>query len=76
MSLMTTMHTIDEMKEMGYKNPTRRHEVLKSAVCLISEALKLPFPKPIVEYNLHMRGSDENAQQRSYYSSHRLDRRY
>jgi hypothetical protein len=66
------MHTIDEMKEMTLKNSERRHEILESA----KSDEKLSFSTAIVEYNTHMSESDENAQQRSYYSSHRSDCRY
>jgi hypothetical protein len=66
---MITMHTIDKMKEMTYKNSERRHEIFKSA---LSKDEKLSFSTSIVEYNTHMRGSDENAQQRSYYSSSQI----
>jgi hypothetical protein len=76
---MTTMHTIDDLKKVTYKNAERRHGIFNAAnpAILIDETLKIPFPTPIVEYNTHMRGSDGNAQQRAYYSPHdRLDSRY
>ena len=38
--------------------------------------LGLPVPVPIREYNLHMGGSDENAQQRATYSYERRSDRY
>jgi hypothetical protein len=69
---MTTMHTIDEMQTLIYKDAKRRNGVPKSVV----SDEKIPFPAPIVEYNHYMGGSDGNAQQRSYYSSHRADSRY
>ncbi len=69
---MTISHSIDEMKIVVYKNVRCRNEVLKSVI----RDGKLTFPAPIVEYNQHMRGSNENAQQRAYYSSQRLDSRY
>jgi hypothetical protein len=73
---MTTIHTIDEMKEIIYNDSKRRHGVPKSVICTIDEESKLPFPAPIVEYNHYMGGSDGNAQQRSYYSCQRPDSRY
>jgi hypothetical protein len=69
---MATIHTIDEMKKVMYKNAKFRNEVPKSVIC----DEKLPFPAPIVEYNQHMSGSDGNAQQRAYYTSRRSDSRY
>jgi hypothetical protein len=64
------MHTIDEMKEVTYKSSERRHEIFKSAFSKSAkDEEKLSFSISIVEYNTHMRKSDENAQQRSYYSS-------
>ncbi len=69
---MITVHTIDEMKTMIYSDARRRKNVLES---VISDE-KLSFSASIVEYNRFMSESNENAQQRSYYSSHRLDRRY
>lgn len=75
--LMTTIHTVEEMKTDFYKNARRRHEIpTNSTVTVEEEEEKLPFPLPIVEYNQHMGGSDGNAQQRSYYSPVRSDRRY
>jgi hypothetical protein len=73
------MHTIDDLKKMTYKNAERRHEIFNvvNPAILIDETLKISFSISIVEYNTHMRRSDENAQQRAYYSSHdRLDSRY
>jgi hypothetical protein len=61
------MHTINEMKEMTYKNSKRRHEIFKSA-----KDEKLSFSISIVEYNIHMKELDENAQQKSYYSSSQI----
>jgi hypothetical protein len=69
---MIIVHIIDEMKQMIYKNVKRRKDVLRSVVC----DEKLSFSISIVEYNRHMSESNENAQQRSYYSSHRSDSRY
>lgn len=71
---MTTVHTIDEMKEMINKSQQRHHSVSKSI--LIEDAFKLPFPLSIVKYNAHMKESDDNAQQWFHYSPHRLDNRY
>jgi glutamyl-tRNA reductase len=75
------MHTIDDLKKMTYKNAERRHGIFnavnRNSAILIDETWKISFSISIVEYNTHMRGSDENAQQRAYYSSHnRLDSRY
>jgi hypothetical protein len=69
---MITFHIIDEMKTMIYSHENRRKDVLKSMIC----DEKLSFSTSIVEYNRHMSKSNENAQQRSYYSLHRFDRRY
>ena len=77
---MTINHNIDEMKKMIYKSAKRRHEIPSSAIHIAEdedEAIpKLPFPASVVEYNTHMKGSDGNAQQRSYFSPHRPDSRY
>jgi hypothetical protein len=73
------MHTIDDLKKMTYKNVEKRHEIFNvvNSAILIDETLKISFSISIVEYNIHMKKSDENAQQRAYYSSHdRLDSRY
>jgi hypothetical protein len=69
---MIIIHIIDEIKKMTYKNAKRRNEIFKSIVC----DEKISFSTLIVEYNRHMTESDENAQQRAYYSSHRFDCRY
>jgi hypothetical protein len=69
---MIIIHTIDEMKKMIYRDAKCRNEVLKSMIC----DEKLSFSTSIVEYNQHMSESNENAQQRTYYSSHRFDSRY
>jgi hypothetical protein len=68
---MITMHIINEMMKITYKSLERRHEIFKK-----SDDEMISFSISIVEYNTHMNESDENAQQRSYYSSHRLDVRY
>ena len=73
---MTTTHTIDGMKIMEHKDAKRRHGIPKLSQIIHDHEALLPFPIPIVEYNHHMGGSDGNAQQRSYYSSHRPDSRY
>jgi dolichyl-phosphate-mannose--protein O-mannosyl transferase len=71
------MHTIDEMKDVTYKNFERRHEISQSAISKSAkDEKKLSFSISIVEYNTHMNESNENAQQKSYYSSHRFDSRY
>ncbi len=69
---MIIIHIIDEMKKMIYKDAKCRNEVLKSVIC----DEKLSFSISIVEYNQHMSESNENVQQRAYYSSHRFDSRY
>ncbi len=69
---MITMHIIEEMRDITWKNLERRHEISKS----VKSTEKLSFSTSIVEYNTYMSESDENAQQRSYYSSHRSDSRY
>jgi hypothetical protein len=69
---MIIMHIIDEMRDITWKNPEKRHEIFKS----VKSSEKLSFSISIVEYNTHMSESNENAQQRSYYSSQRLDSRY
>ncbi len=72
------MHTINEMKEMTYKSSEKRHEIFKSALSKSAKnEAKLSFLISIVEYNTHMKKSDENAQQRLYYSSFQInDNRY
>jgi hypothetical protein len=69
---MITFHTVDEMKTMIYNHENRRKNVFKSMIC----DEKFSFSTSIVEYNRHMSESNENAQQRLYYSFHRFDRRY
>ncbi len=70
---MIIMHIINETKKIIYKNLEKRHEILES----VKVDEKLSFLISIVEYNTHMSESDENVQQRSYYSSsHCLDSRY
>lgn len=75
---MTTVHTVDEMKVSVLKDAKRRRGISTAAIPHVDEdeVSKLLFPAPIVEYNIHMGESDENAQQRAYYSPHRSDRRY
>ena len=70
------MHTVNEMKAVVYKSHQQRHEISKSIICLIDETLQLLFPKAIDDYNLHMKESNNNAQQRFYYSAHRVDNCY
>ena len=64
---ITTVHTIEDMERAFYKNARRRHRIPANSKVIVDEEEKLSFPKPIVEYNQHMGGSDGNAQQRSYY---------
>jgi hypothetical protein len=52
---MTTMHTIDEMQMLIFKDAKRLNRVPKSVV----SDEKIPFPTPIVEYNHYMRGSGD-----------------
>ena len=74
---MTTCHIFAEMKTIIYKDEKCRHVIPKTSVVFDeNETPKLSFPMPIVEYNTYMGGSDGNAQQRSYYSSHRANSRY
>jgi hypothetical protein len=78
---MIIMHTINDLKKMTYKNVEKRHEIFnvvnRNSAILIDETWKISFSISIVEYNTHMKESDENAQQRIYYSSqNRLDSRY
>ena len=74
---MIIMHIVNEMKTVVYKSHQRRHEIFKSAIiCLNDETIKLSFSKVIDDYNLHMKKSNDNVQQQSYYSSHRIDNRY
>ncbi len=70
---MTTVHTIDEMETVIFKNEKRRDGVPQIRHF---RRKNFPFPAPIVEYNCYIGGSDGNAQQRSYYSPHRPDSRY
>ncbi len=60
------------MRMIVYKETNRRKKMSKSIIC----DEKLSFLISIVEYNRHMSESNENAQQRAYYSSHRLNNRY
>ncbi len=69
---MIIVHIIDQMKTIVYKKTNRQKKVSKSVIC----DEKLSFSISIVEYNRHMSESDENAQQRAYYSSHRSNNRY
>ena len=71
---MTTIHTIEEMETIIYKNARRRHGIPTDCRVIVDEEEKLSFPMPIVEYKQHMGGSDGNAQQRSYYCPERSDR--
>jgi hypothetical protein len=72
---MIIMHIIDEMMKITYKSSEKRHEIFKSSKNS-ENSEKLSFSISIVEYNTHMSESDENAQQRSYYSAYRSDSRY
>ncbi len=69
---MIIVYTINKIKTMIYFNVKRRNEIFKSMIC----DEKLSFSTSIVEYNRHMNESNENAQQRTYYSSHRFDNYY
>ncbi len=69
---MIIIYTVEKMKKMIYKNAKCRNEMLKSMI--YDE--KLSFSISIVEYNQHINESNENAQQRAYYLSHRFDSRY
>jgi hypothetical protein len=62
---MIIMHTIYDLKKMTYKNAEKRHEIFnvvnRNSAILIDETWKISFSISIVEYNIHMRESDENA---------------
>jgi sucrose-6-phosphate hydrolase SacC (GH32 family) len=64
---MITIHLIDDMNIMIFKDIRRRHEIFSNSEVFIDDQVKLLFLESIVEYNQHMSESDENAQQRSYY---------
>lgn len=72
---MTIIHTIQNLKTDSYKNARRRHEILTNSTVIVrkKEKEKISFSFSIVRYNQHMRRSDKNAQQRSYYSFKRFD---
>jgi hypothetical protein len=62
---MITMHIINDLKKMTYKNAERRHEIFNNVVnfaILIDQTFKISFSISIVEYNIHIRKSNENAQ--------------
>jgi hypothetical protein len=73
---MIIIHIIDEMKKIIYNDLKRRHEDLKFVIYIINEKSKFSFLISIVEYNHYMRNSNENAQQRFYYSCQRSNNRY
>lgn len=75
---MTTAHWPEEAQQIVPKKPRCRHHIPEGFVQVDSENNQfLPFPRAIVDYNSHMGGVDENAQQREHNSSakHRC-RRY
>ncbi len=72
MQFMIIVYIMNQMKTIVYKKTNRRKKVSKSIIC----DEKLSFSISIVEYNRHMSESNENVQQRAYYSSHRLNRWY
>ena len=69
MQFMTINYSVDEMKETVLTNAKCRHGISNSII-IKKENLKLLFSAPIVEYNMHIGGSDGNAQQKIYYSVH------
>ncbi len=75
---MTTAHWSEEAQKIVPRDSRFRHHIPEDFVQLDSENNQiLPFSRAVVDYNLHMGGVDENAQQREQYSSvkHRC-RRY
>jgi len=75
---MTTAHWPEEAQKIVPRDLRFRHHISEDFVQLDSENNQfLPFSRAVVDYNLHMGGVDENAQQRKQYSSakHRC-RRY
>ena len=85
--LMTTAHTIDDVsKQKHYLDVRKRHGITDNSATSIPNDLAtsipdqppvgLAIPIPIRDYNLHMGGSDGNAQQRSYYTINRKSDRY
>ena len=64
------LHTIDKIKSTIYKNFEHWHDISKSTIYLINETLKFSFSMSIVEYNIHIKKSNENAQQKLCYSFH------
>ncbi len=75
--LMTTAHWPGEAQKIVPRDLRFRHHIPEDFVQLDSENNQiLPFPRAVVNYNLHMGEVDENAQQREHYSpvKHRCQR--
>ncbi len=76
--LMTAAHWPEEAQKIVPRDLRSRHHIPEDFVQLDSENNQIfPFPRAVVDYNLHMGGVDGNAQQREQYSlaKHRC-RRY
>ena len=63
--LMTTAHSVGEAKEQYPRDPKKRHKIPDTAYEWVNGQQQLMFPKPVIDYNKHMGGSDGNAQQRA-----------
>ena len=75
---MTAAHWPEEAQKIVPRDLRSRHHIPEDFVQLDSENNQIfPFPRAVVDYNLHMGGVDGNAQQREQYSlaKHRC-RRY
>ena len=74
--LMTTAHSLEEAKEQSPKDPKKRHCIPDKSFEWADEEKHLMFPRPVIDYNKHMGGSDGNAQQRACGSPLHRDLRY
>ena len=76
--MMTTAHTVEESWITQPFDPRRRKDIPHTSYGLSPDGGScIAFPKPVVDYNKHMGGSDGNAQQRAEYSDdHHSDRRW
>ena len=69
MLLMLTAHSIEKAKKEYSRNSLSRHQILSESKKITEEGTEfLSFSKTILNYNLHMRECDGNAQQRAYSS--------
>jgi len=78
LNLEAVAHWLGEAQKIVSRDLRSRHHIPEDFVQLDSENNQfLPFPRAVVDYNLHMGGVDGNAQQREQYSpaKHRC-RRY